>query len=308
VLAVYMPFCTPPVKPTMDPWDAPLQSLWRNPHDLEERDLFYGPWGREFAPDAADTYTLLERKHTGTNPGMTVRDSRGRRWSVKLAPADLSPPEGPIEVVLSRVLSAAGYHQPPVYFLPEFKLEDDWGTRTVPGGRFRLHEKTLKERGEWSWQQNPFVGMRPYEALLTILVMFNASDLKNSNNSLYEHKTEDGIERLYMVRDLGTALGEGGRLYPRRGVPELFEAHGFIAGVENGFVKFDYHGWHQELLTNRIHADSVAMACGLLSRLSDQQWRDAFRAGGFAPATADRYIRKLQANIALGRTVDDDAN
>ncbi len=80
------------------------------------------------------TYTLVERKHTGVNPGMTVRDARGREWSVKQAPPERQAEEGPIEVVLSRVLSAIGYHQPPVYFLPAFTLNDDWGTRVNPAG------------------------------------------------------------------------------------------------------------------------------------------------------------------------------
>ena len=98
--------------------------------------------------------------NSGINPGMTVRDPLGREWSVKQAGAE-TPDEGPVEVALSRILSTVGYHQPPVYYLPSFTLEDDWGTHVEPGGRFRLKLKTLKDRGEWSWQQNPFVGTRP---------------------------------------------------------------------------------------------------------------------------------------------------
>ncbi|HEY6892816.1 MAG TPA: hypothetical protein VI258_01510, partial [Rhodanobacteraceae bacterium] len=104
LVAVYFPFCTPAVQPTMQPWDAPLASLWTNPQDLEQRDLYNGPWGAAKAPDPGDTYTLVERKHTGINPGMTVRDSKGHKWSVKQAPLDRQASEGPIEVVLSRVL------------------------------------------------------------------------------------------------------------------------------------------------------------------------------------------------------------
>jgi hypothetical protein len=39
----------------------------------------------------------------------------------------------------------------------------------------------------------------------------------------------------------------------------------------------------------------------LLSRLTPQQWRDAFRAAGFGQAEADRYIRRLQEKIVEGR-------
>ena len=306
VVALTMPFCAGTVRPTVWPWDARMASLWTRPDDLPSRDLFYGPWGSQHAPDGADTFTLLQRKHSGVNPGMTVRDSRGRKWSVKQASPDTPAPEGPIEVVVSRVLSAVGYHQPPVYYLPAFSLRDNWGVQTVAGGRFRLHEETLKDKGEWSWQRNPFVETRPFEGLLSILMLLNASDLKNDNNSLYVAKSAEGTEQLYVVRDLGTALGETGRLAPRRGDLERFERSRFILGIRDGFVAFDYHGWHQELVTGRIRPDDVAWACRLLGSLSERQWHDAFRAGGYPTAIADRYIKAISARITQGQALDDD--
>jgi hypothetical protein len=306
VLAVYLPFCTPAVRPTMLPWDAPLRALWQRPADLAERDLFNGPWGAKRAPRAYDTFTLVERKHTGINPGMTVRDSLGRKWSVKQAPATGESAEGPVEVVLSRVLSALGYHQPPVYYVPSFILRDDWGTHTEHGGRFRLHEKTLKDLGEWSWQQNPFVGMKPHEGLLVILLMFNSSDLKNSNNTLYEHRVGDAVERWYVVRDLGTALGSTGRIAPTRGDPEIFERSRFLLDVRNGFVAFDYRGWHQELVRDRITPEDVGWASAQLSQLTDRQWDDAFRAGGYPRDVAGRFIAALHARIEKGREIGGD--
>ena len=300
--------CAPAIHPTMPPWEARVASLWVRPTDIAQRDLFHGPWGPPRAPDPADTYTLVKIKHSGVNPGMTVVDSRGRKWSVKQADPDTPVGEGPIEVVLSRVLSAVGYHQPPVYYVPSFRLRDDWGVRTTGGGRFRLHEETLKERGSWSWHQNPFIEVRAHEGLLTILMMFNASDLKSSNNSLYEYRGPDGREQWYVVRDLGTALGETGRLAPRRGDPELFERSRFIVGIDKGFVRFGYRGRHRELVTDRIGIYDVSWASRLLSKLTEQQWHDAFRAGGFARPVADRYIRVLSARIAHGLALDDDAD
>ena len=126
---------------------CPARCLWVQPSDLATRDLYYGPWGRERVPDPKATYTFVELKHTGVNPGMTVRDPQGREWSVKQAYPGGMDFEGPAEVALSRLLSAVGYRQPPVYYLPTFTLKDDWGTHTEPGGRFRLDEKTLKSAG-----------------------------------------------------------------------------------------------------------------------------------------------------------------
>lgn len=118
-------------RPAVDP--ANIAELWESPDDLESRDLFNGPWGAGRAPDPNATYTFVAPKKGGINPGMTVRDPRGREWKVKQPPTTGRNAEGPIEVVLSRVLAAVGYHQPPVYFLPTFTLEHKGSTRRVHG-------------------------------------------------------------------------------------------------------------------------------------------------------------------------------
>jgi hypothetical protein len=300
VLAIYHPFCTAAVHPTVPRDEAPMAELWQRPADIARRDLFNGPWGEEHAPDPRAVYFIVERKEHGTNPGITVKDELGREWHVKQPPHNDAGAEGPIEVTLSRVLSAIGYYQPAVYFMPSVSLLDGGHKRVEPGGRFRLTDKSIKHIGEWSWQENPFVGTRPYQGLLVILMMLNSSDLKNENNALYEVKQGDGPKRWYVVRDLGTALGETGRLARRRGDIDIFEREPFITDVRNGLVTFNYHGWHQELF-KRISAEDVVWASDLLSQLSDQQWHDAFRAGSFEPAVADRFIRRLHGKISEGQ-------
>jgi hypothetical protein len=301
VLALYLPFCAPELRPTQPPELVQIEELWERPDDLEARDLFNGPWGARHAPPADAVYTFVKFKTGGVNPGMTVRDPLGREWRVKQAPRDGRGHEGPIEVVLSRVLSAVGYHQPPVYFLPQFTLRDGSKTRVEPGGRFRLDHESLTDRGDWSWQQNPFVGTKPYQGLLVILVMFNSSDLKNSNNTLYETRGDLGPRRWFVVRDIGTALGSTGRLEPRRGDVDIFEREAFLNSVEDGYVGFNYHGWHQELLRHRITTDDVRWASDLLGRLTSAQWRDAFRAGGYNAQLAQRFIQRLLTKINEGR-------
>ena len=303
VMAMSVSFCSMQIRPTVHPSDAPPPSLWVAPADLERRDLFNGPWGAERAPDPLVRYRLVHLKHSGINPGMTVRDPLGREWSVKQAGLDI-PDEGPAEVVLSRVLSALGYHQPPVYYLPSFTLEDDWGHRVEPGGRFRLKDKSLKDRGEWSWHQNPFVGTTPYRGLLVILMMFNSTDLKSANNTLYEHRSTEGREHWFVVRDIGGSLGTTGRLVPRKNDVDAFERYPFIVRVENGYVEFHYEGRFQELLHNHITIEDLVWASNLLGRLSDRQWQDAFRAGGYDPDVAARFIRVLRHKIAVGRRLD----
>jgi hypothetical protein len=301
VFAVYLPMCTPRVTPNAQPWTTSMAQLWEKPLSLDAQDLYYGPWGPERAPDPDGRYTFVAKKQHGTNPGVTVTDAWGRQWAVKQAPHNHQGAEGPVEVVLSRVLSAIGYHQPPVYFVPSFTMIDASGAHVEPGGRFRLKTDTLTRRGDWSWQQNPFVGTRPYQGLLVILLMFDSSDLKNVNNALYELKSPGEPPRLwYVVKDLGTALGETGRLAPRRSDPDLFEQNRFVNGVKDGYVEFHYHGWHQELLRQRITPDEVRWASDLLAGLSYGQWTDAFRAGGYEPEVAGRYIRRILAKVAEG--------
>lgn len=303
VIATYLPFCAAEIRPQVHP-GAPSVSLWMPPGAVGERDVFHGPWGAAHAPNPDLRYRLVQRKHGGVNPGMTVRDPLGRQWSVKQSGTDI-PDEGPVEVVLSRVLSLVGYHQPPVYYVPSFTLEDDWGTHREPGGRFRLKHETLKDRGEWSWQQNPFVGTRPFNGLLVILLMFNSTDLKNVNNTMYEHRSAEQLRLWYVVRDLGGSLGSTGRLAPRKNDADAFEREPFISAVSGGFVRFHYRGWHQELVRGRIRPGDVGWASDLLGGLSDREWQDAFRAGGYRPDTAARFIRVLDNKIAAGRRLGD---
>ena len=302
LLALYLPFCARVQDPIVTT-SIQLEGLWTAPDDLATRDLYFGPWGAANAPDPFAVYTLVEHKHSGVNPGLTVIDERGREWSVKQAPPNGQPAEGPIEVVLSRVLSAVGYHQPPVYYMPAFTYRDDWGTHVEAGGRFRLKVKSLKTAGEWSWQRNPFTGTQPYQGLLVTLLLFNSSDLKNQNNTLYEHRVGDLAEPWYVVRDLGTALGQTGRWAPRRGDAARFARDPFIVGVRDGLVEFGYDGWHQELVRDRISVGDVRWAAALLAGLSDRQWRDAFLAGGFTPAAAESFLAVIKSRLAEAERV-----
>ena len=281
----------------------PGASMWVEPTDLASRDLFYGPWGRELAPDPHDVYNLVEMKHSGVNLGMTVKDSKGREWSVKQPyPGNLDS-EAPVEVAVSRLLSAIGYRQPPVYYLRAFTLKDDFGRRVEVGGRFRPKVETLKEVDMWDWANNPFVGSKEYQGLIVLLMMFNSTDLKNSNNSLYEHRDGDYVEQWYVTRDVGSAFGDTNRVAPRKNHPDSFERMPFILGVSNGFVEFAYNGWYKNLVRERIKPEEVAWVCNLLGQLSDQQLQDAFRAADYQPDVAGRFIAKLREKIQQGRSL-----
>jgi len=290
--------CAAAVRPVGTPTPTAMSSWWQPPDNLHARDLFNGPWGTQYAPDPHAEYTFVRPKTGGFNPGVIVRDPQGREWHVK-QPSGHHGDEGPSEVVLSRVLSALGYHQPPVYYLSSFKMRDQSGVHLERGGRFRLAMPSLTDHGEWSWQQNPFVGQRPYQGLLVVLLLFNSSDLKNSNNSVYEYRPPSGgsPRQWYVVRDLGLCLGKTGRYRPQRNNLEVFSRTQFITGEKRGFVEFDYHGLHKELVDGRITRADVRWAGALIGGLSERQWHDAFRAGGYAPDVAARFIEILRGRV-----------
>ena len=67
----------------------------------------------------------------------------------------------------------------------------------------------------------------------------------------------------------------------------------------DGRVKFNWSGFHGKLLDPLTPAD-VHWTCERLSRLSDRQWEDAFRAGGYDPMLAERFIRRFKQKVAEG--------
>jgi hypothetical protein len=274
--------------------------LWQEPPDLERRDLFYGAGGRALAPSATATYTVVEADVDGFSAGYDVRDDQGRLWSVKLGP------ESQTEVVASRLLWAVGYHQPAVYYLPKWTLTKD-GTRSSQSpGRFRLEPASEEKLGEWSWRSNPFIGTRPYQGLFVLMVMINNWDLKTSQNAVYRvSSTTDDLRNVYVVKDLGASFGKTNWLLPgTRNDVAGFEQERFIRGVEGNRVTFYYQGgWREPHLTASVAPDDVRWIAGLLARLSQRQWNDAFRAGGYSEADAARFIKRLQEKIADGQNV-----
>jgi len=183
-------------------------------------------------------------------------------------------------------------------------VDEDGKTRNESGGRFRLDDSALHHQGTWSWDQNPFSTTRPFKGLLAILLVFNSWDLKDSNNALYDVRGREGSTHWYVVQDLGGALGDSGSLRPKRNNIDKFEQQRFITGESKGFVEFGYEGKAGHLIRDQITVADMVWAMNLLHGLSDRQWHDAFRAGGYSASASDRFIRKIQMNIAEGLRLD----
>ena len=272
-----------------------LAELWVEP--APGRDLFLGVGGQRLAPDLQTLFRIIEVDDRGFSRGYTVVDSRERLWNAKL------PPEAFSEVTASRILWGVGYHQPPVYLVQQWSADAGSGPAPQLPARFREKKPDLEgldAHGSWSYYRNPFVGTRALAGLLVLQVMLGNSDLKDSNNEVYRlSRPVDGASQWYVARDLGQTFGRTGVINPPRSDLGAFDSTPFIMGVTYGKVRFDYRGRHRELLRNITPGD-VRWICELLNRLTAAQWQDAFRAGGYDPALAARFIHRMKQKIAEG--------
>ncbi len=284
--------------------DAPavIGELWQAPR--EPRDLFHGPGGEAAVPRER-AFAFVAEDTTGWSPGFDVRDDSGLEWSVKTGP------EAQSEVVTSRILWGIGYHQPPTYYLDRWSLK---GARTgsQEPGRFRPDLPGHEVTGDWPWHENPFVGTPEYGGLVVVNLLLTSWDWKTSNNKIYQlDKPVDGVNRWFVVRDLGASLGRF--TYPtilkwfrlrgfgqgtRNDLPG-FEQQGFIERIDGTSVTFSYKGIYRDVIST-VRPEHVRWACDRLSKLSDRQWGDAFRAGGYSADQTAKYTAKIKEKIAQG--------
>lgn len=277
-----------------EPTQATMAEFWVEPGAA--RNLFDGPGGSKAARPATDArYEVLKKDPAGFSITYRVRDERGHEWSVKIGP------EAQTEVVASRILWAVGYQQPPSYFVERWISVTGTKGDLLGGARFRPREAGMKSLGTWSWKTNPFVGTPPFNGLLVLLMILNDTDLKDDNNEIFEvaKSARQRASRWYVVKDLGASLGETGKMDPRRGYIEGFEREPFIVSADKGRVVFGYRGRHQDLL-EPIAVKDVRWMCERLQKVTDRQFRDAFRAGNYSEGLTARYVARIRQKIAQG--------
>jgi hypothetical protein len=265
--------------------------------DIESRDLFYGVGGRAKAPRTDVAYRFLKRDESGMSTNFEISDPQGRVWDAKFG--DEAKPE----VAASRLLWAIGFYQPPVYYVREWRIEDGPEAGVQPEARFRLEKPGWKKRGEWKWKDNPFVGSRELRGLVVMMAMMNAWDLKTSNNKIYESGDRDP-QRFYVVKDLGDSFGRSRRVFLGRFGSDVsdFEREQFIRRVDDdGHVQLHFKSnllaWHVE---DDVTVGDVLWTCRRLARLSDRQWRDAFRSAGYSDEQGTAFANRMKAKVREG--------
>lgn len=277
--------------------------LWREPTDIESRDLFHGAGGAEGAPNPSGKFTFVKRDPGGTSEKIIVTDEKGREWSVKFGP------EARPETAASRIVWAAGYHVDQNYFVKEAHIEGRGGF-DVWDVRFERKDDGFKTLAPWAWMSNAFSGKRELQGLKVLMALINNWDIKDENNKIVRPNKESGGDRnarVYYVSDLGGTLGATGNAIRKipffsnapggsKGKADQFANQAFIDGVQNGKVIFHYEGKSGEVLEG-ISVEDARWMGDLLGRLSDKQLSDAFRAGGFTDAEVGIYVKAMRSRI-----------
>lgn len=294
-------------------------ALWVQPASIAERNLFYGPGGKDHEPHS--TFTFVSEDLNGTSPKFDVRDESGTKWRVKLG-AEARP-----ETAASRLLWAVGYFTGEDYFLPDLRVEDmkplkrgqklmepDGTMKDVRLKRFLTDEKKV---GIWRWRSNAFVGTREFNGLRVIMALMNSWDLKDENNAIYEQKTfGDDPELHYMVSDLGATFGTTGLSYPNsssKGNLPAYASSKFIKKVSGQYVDFNvpsrpkfvhavnpkefFMRVRLEWIGRHIPRDDVRWIGQLLSELSRDQIRQAFQAAGYSTDEVEGFTDVVEKRI-----------
>jgi hypothetical protein len=269
--------------------------LWRAPDDLPSRNLLLGPGGAAARPDLSRV-TFLKDETGGYSTKFRVRDGRGREWVAKVGK------EAQSETAAVRLVWAVGYVTEINYLVPRLHVE---GKGTFENVRLEARPDYVDRLDEWKWTQNPFVRTKELQGLIIMMALLNNWDIKDTNNKvLHVRDPATGREELhYVVSDLGATFGRVKldvpgfwRVSRSRNDPEDFSGDPFLEDVKRGNVFLFYKGKRQDLFDD-IRVEDARWLASLLSKLSDRQIADAFRAANYTPAEVNMMAATVRARI-----------
>lgn len=262
--------------------------LWREPVDLESRNLLLGAGGEQMKPDIRKI-TFVEEKTGGYSKKYRVRDAAGNEWIAKLGK------EAQPDTAANRLLWAVGYETEIAYLIPRLTIE---GKGELENVRLEARPKTIDRAGNWNWEENVFKGTSPLQGLKILMVMINNWDMKDDNNEILATRGATGEGDLrYIISDLGGSFGKTGGFFSRsRNKPEDYVKAKFIEKVNGNVIDFNYGGKNQKLFANITVADARWLS-NLLNRLSEEQIKDAFRAANYSPSEVEHLASAFRERI-----------
>ena len=296
------------------PFLATHHTIWRDPGGVESLDLSSGPGGPGGTP--VPPFNFIEEHMTGTQPCVSVTDTRGRRWRVKWGNEVRS------ENFAVRLVWACGYHAETTYFVASGAIDgahslqranacigDDCSFREA---RFELDDPEVRkffEEHSWAWNDNPFIGTPQLNGLKVLVMLLADWDTKDrrdvargSNTAIFEHRVGRWRrEARYLITDWGGSMGRWGSTVVTRGRwdPEGFEAQNaaFVTGTEGGLVQFGYVGQRTADVATGISIEDVRWLCRYLTRLTDVQLRAALDASGASADETERFTQAIRQRI-----------
>ena len=263
--------------------------MWKDPTDLESRNLLLGAGGEQMKPDISKI-TFIEQKTGGYSTKYRVRDAKGNEWVAKVGK------EAQTDTAANRLLWALGYETEIAYLIPHLKIE---GKGEFDNVRLEARPADVKRGGNWMWENNPLQSKPEFRGLKILMVMLNNWDMKDDNNEILARRgdtTGEG-ELRYIISDLGATFGKTGGFLSRsrNDVPDYVKAE-FIKKVNGDVIDFSYSGKNQKLFEGLTVADARWLS-NLLKRLSDDQIKDAFRSANYTPEEVDLLAGAFRERI-----------
>jgi len=290
--------------------------LWHDRGAIDDLDLQHGPGGADGMP--APPFAFIEELTTGSQPSVSVRDARGRKWRVKWGQ------EVRCEAFAVRLVWACGYFAEVTHLLPGGSILGaanlsrardclDAAGQFVDA-RFEREEedvRTLFEEHSWAWNDNPFVGTRELDGLKILVMLLSNWDAKDrrdvargSNTAIFEYRGSRWRgEARYLITDWGGSMGRWGSNIVTRGRWDVdgFEAQTpqFVTGVSGGCVTFGYTGQRTADVAEGIRVEHARWFARRAARISHAQLVDGLLASGATEEEAGRFARAVRKRIEL---------
>jgi len=287
-------------KVAVAPTKSGTPAIWQSRGDISKLNLLLGIGSEEGKPKPP--FKFFKEDTTGTNPKIKIFDANGVKWNIKF------DEEVHAEVACSRIVWACGYMVEESYFVPSGKVSGVTGLGrahkfigkdgSFTNGMFEKRPDEIARRAVvWDWDKNPFVGTKELSGLAILNCLLSNWDAKPTNNNvLGMYDSNGGVKDWYLVADWGGTLGKAGGLLSRSKWDLAdYSKQQFISGSKGNAVAFHYSGKMSAMHT--VPHEHAKWFVGILSQLSDNQLRDAFRAAGATPAEVDGFASQIRRRI-----------